>query len=319
MKSLSRKNNSYCSHSHSHSISNRNSNSNNQALIVVIVIVASLMSFSSAFVIPTKINKDIISQRTTDRYLLLHTSKSRSKSQLFMSSSIASKKNKKHDFLPPPPEDRLTMSGDVASLFLYSFLDHSVNEAYVEMITNEGLEATKSVDPFGDFTSVGGSAASSSLGSGLPVWFDTVHTLVPPEQITQILNIPDVSYAPALQSAGASSVLLTTCWLLSGYITQAFRFDNTLDCSTHRMLTVTGKTWILCTALMVMLALTSDWFVGTVCGCLETPSLHGLHKADADYIFDSLTVIVTWRTMISLLLGSGGDGSSSNSSGSTKK
>jgi hypothetical protein len=205
---------------------------------------------------------------------------------LFMSSSLA----KPDDRLPPPPEDQITLSGDIASLFLYSFLDHSVNDLYIDALQSNDMSSASSLDPLNEFGASG----------QLPVWFDGLHTLVQKDQLLTVLNIPNVNYAPVLQTAGLASIAMTSCWLLSGWLVGAFLYQNTLECNTTRMLWVTGKTWILTAMMMVVLALGSDALLGVVS---SQPPLGGLTKADADYIFDSLTVLVTWRFTVSSMLG----------------
>mmetsp|Transcript_3003 Transcript_3003/g.4896 ORF Transcript_3003/g.4896 Transcript_3003/m.4896 type:complete len:260 (-) Transcript_3003:255-1034(-) len=209
-------------------------------------------------------------------------------SALYMSSSLA----KQDDRLPPPPEDQLTMSGDVAVLFLYSFLDHCVNEAYVDALQSNDMAAASGLDPLNEFGASG----------QLPVWYDGLHsTMLQKDQLLNVLNIPNVNYAPVLQTAGMASIAMTTCWLLSGWLQGAFLFQNTIECHTTRMLYVTGKTWLLTVTLMVLLALGSDAMLGVMDPSQQ--SLGGLSKADVDYIFDSLTVIVMWRFMVSSMLG----------------
>lgn len=192
--------------------------------------------------------------------------------------------------LPPPPEDQLTMSGDVVALFLYSFLDHSMNDMYKDALLSAGMDSTRSLDPLDEF----GARAHT-----LPVWFDHVHTLLPPNQLLALLSIPNINYAPILQTAGIASIALTTCWLLSGWWSGAFLMRNTLECHITRMLVVTGKTWLLTTLGMCALAYASDAFLGSS----SPSSVGGLTKADVDYIFDSLTVLITWRFMISAIFG----------------
>jgi hypothetical protein len=205
-------------------------------------------------------------------------------SSLFMASSAQSQERK--DFLPPPPEDQLIMTGDVAALFVYSFLDHTFNNLYVDAVQSGAMDQAKTLDP--------------DLAQGtLPVWFDRFHSNMDVDHLMSIMNIANIQYSPALTTAGMASCALVSSWLLSGYLNHAFLFQNTVDCNTSRMLWVTGKTWLLSCAIMVMIALAGDAWSD----CLSNPSLGGLTKADADYIFDSLTVLVTWRFMISLLLG----------------
>lgn len=57
--------------------------------------------------------------------------------------------------------------------------------------------------------------------------------------------------------------------------------------------------------LMVGLALGSDALWGQLDGMnpLSDAARGGLTKADADYIFDSLTVLAFWRFMLNSILG----------------
>jgi hypothetical protein len=87
-----------------------------------------------------------------------------------------------------------------------------------------------------------------------------------------------------------------TCWLLSGWVSGAFLFRNTLDCDNETALVVTFKTWILTSIIMVALSLGTDL-------CFFQQS--GLTKADADYIFDSLSVLITWKFLVNAMLGYG--------------
>jgi hypothetical protein len=73
-------------------------------------------------------------------------------------------------------------------------------------------------------------------------------------------------------------------------------FRNTLDCDNETALVVTFKTWILTSIIMVALSLGTDL-------CFFQQS--GLTKADADYIFDSLSVLITWKFLVNAMLGYG--------------
>ena len=163
-----------------------------------------------------------------------------------------------------------------------------MNELYLDMVQSGGVEHARNLDPLGELAS-----------SQIPVWFDQIHSSISLEHLLTIMSMANINYSPSLSTAGLASVVMSTCWLFSGWINQAFLFQNTLDCNTARMLWITGKTWIMSCALMVGIALAGD----AACDCLRTPSLGGLTKADADYIFDSLTVLVTWRFMVSAMLG----------------
>lgn len=207
---------------------------------------------------------------------------------LDMVSSLTKKR-----MLPPPPEDQITITGDVATLFLYTFLDHGVNDMYSDALQTSDISTFKSLDPYNEF-------GISSIQ--LPVWFDGSKTLIQKEQIMAVLSVPHMDYAPLLQTAGISSIVLTGVWLICGWFSGAFLFKNTLSCHTSRMLSITGKTWLVTAIIMVCLAYSSDIIVNS---CLHTTPLGGLTKADANFIFDSLTVIIIWRFLISIIFGGG--------------
>jgi len=59
---------------------------------------------------------------------------------------------------------------------------------------------------------------------------------------------------------------------------------------------------------MVALALGSDTLMGWCMDCRKFQSVGGLTRADADYIFDSFSVLLAWRFVFSSMLGfNGGD------------
>jgi len=188
------------------------------------------------------------------------------------------------DSLPPSPEDQLIMMGDIVALFVYSFLDHTLNEVFIEQTLQGHSEY---LDPLGELA-----------GSQTPVWFDALHSTQSQEYLLSILSLPQVYYSPIIGTAGAAFVLLTSCWLLSGWMSGAFLFRNTLECKTSDALIITVKTWLSTCGIMVGLAfLTNHLMFDGVPGLLT--------KADADYIFDSLTVLMTWRFLVSYMLGYG--------------
>jgi len=208
--------------------------------------------------------------------------------------------------LPPPPEDQISLSGDVATIFLYSFLDHMVSGMYDSTINSPEIfsagSALVAIESFSaasaDFTGY------DNAGGGLPVWFDTLNSApfgnVP---LSQALPIEQhTAYAPALGTAGLSAVILTSTWLFCGYFTGAFQFKNTLQCSTRHAMKITVKNWFFTAIVMVSLALGSDHFVGCV-DCLHKSI--GLTKADTTFIFDSLSVLLFWRFIASSILGYG--------------
>uniref|UniRef100_A0A6U3TWK3 Uncharacterized protein n=3 Tax=Ditylum brightwellii TaxID=49249 RepID=A0A6U3TWK3_9STRA len=216
------------------------------------------------------------------------------------------KKAKRQEFniwkyLPSPPEDQLTLSGDVAALFVYAFLDHTLNDFYGEVVRNGGDGGpVAAIDPI--------LAAEVSASQQIPVWYDTTVDFAGAQGAIIPPPMEYAHYAPAINTAGTAAIVLTFIWLFSGYITGAFLYRNTVECNPSRAMLVTGKTWVLATIITVGIALASD-ALGDVYDIVHYPSLGGLTKADADFIFGDLSVLAMWRFMISFLLGSGdGDG-----------
>jgi|AntRauTorckE5430_2_1112549.scaffolds.fasta_scaffold14675_1 hypothetical protein len=215
--------------------------------------------------------------------------------------------------LPPPPEDQISLAGDVGCLFLYSFLDHFVNKLY-----DKWMNSPNTIDLLSPSAAIESSSAASSeyssnlmvaesVSSSLPVWFDPNNS-APFGTIPLSSALPlehHITYAPAIETAGMASVMICSAWMVSGYFTGAFQFKNTLECSPSRAMLVTAKTWVLCSLIMLALAWSSDSLVGSV------DSLHksvGITKADADYIFDSLSVLLMWRFILSSFFGGNDDG-----------
>lgn len=185
--------------------------------------------------------------------------------------------------LPPSPEDQLIMTGDVVALFVYSFLDHTLNEQYV----TECLQGNAQyLDPLGELSA-----------HQVPVWFDALHSTISSDYILSILNLPQVYYSPIIGTSGAASVVLTSGWLVSGWYSGAFLFRNTVECHTSQALIKTFQTWMTTCALVMGVAFLTNQYVFDI--------MPGISKADADYIFDSLTVLLTWRFLVSAMLGYG--------------
>lgn len=210
--------------------------------------------------------------------------------------------------LPPPPEDQISLAGDIGCLFLYSFLDHFVNKLY-----DKWMNSPDTIDLLSPAAAIESSSAASLeftsnlissdfVSTSLPVWFDP-NSSAPFGNIPLISALPiehHITYAPALQTAGMSSVLLCSAWMMSGYFTGAFEFKNTIECSPNKAIIVTAKTWVFSSLIMLALAWGSDSLVGYV------DFLHksvGITKADADYIFDSLSVLLMWRFVLSSFFG----------------
>lgn len=128
------------------------------------------------------------------------------------------------------------------------------------------------------------------------VWFEAVHA-APFGMIPLSAALPiehHVNYAPAISTPGMSFVLISSVWLICGYFTGAFLFKNTLYCPTERTVTITSKTWFYTCAIMVAISLGSQYLVGYV-DVVKSFSYIGLTKADSDFLFDSLGVVLVWR------------------------
>lgn len=217
-------------------------------------------------------------------------------------------KSKLKVLLPPPPEDQLSMLGDIGCLFLYSSIDHLVNRLYDKWLNSPEIIDTISASAAIQSASAASLEYSTNLikadltSKSFPVWFDA-YSSAPFGNIPLSAALPiehHITYAPAIDSTGMASVLLCSSWLISGYFTGAFQFKNTLNCSLNRAIVVTGQTWIFSSLIMLGIALGSDSLIGSV-DCLHKSV--GLTKADADYIFDSLSVLLMWRFILSSFLG----------------
>ena len=220
---------------------------------------------------------------------------------LFASSSpeeaVALERPKKDFRLPPPPEDYIVLGGDLAALFTYAFLDHFIN----------ALILADAKDFFTEPNAL-----------NIPVWSDVISNNFGTSLLSaisaqqQIADIGDPAmlaeanealmsahhYAPCLDTFGVSAVLLGTCWLVSGYFNRAFEYKNTINCHPSHAIVVAGRTWLFTAVMMVGLAI---WSNSAFCGC-HAPA-HGLTRADTDFIFDSFSVLVTWRFVAVTLLG----------------
>ncbi|KAL7440290.1 hypothetical protein ACHAXH_007019 [Discostella pseudostelligera] len=219
--------------------------------------------------------------------------------------------------LPPPPEDRIALSGDILALFVYSYMDHTINEMYAQLATKSDIiisstssssSAVELLDAATSSTTViTSTTAMVAAAPGiqhLPVWFDTTHLQTFGSNWLAITHI-DTPYAPAIASSGLAFVCITTSWLLCGYISGAFLHRNTIECNPTQAMIVTFQTWMGTALLMILLALGSDklWSALDNINALSPQARGGLTKADADYIFDSLSVLGFWRFMLNWFLG----------------
>ena len=193
-----------------------------------------------------------------------------------------------------PPEDKFALVGDLSTLLVYSYADHMANYAYAASVAESEALALS-----GDLAGLDG-----NMDISLPVWFDhsNLASFGPQWLAHQQIEIP---YAPAIAASGLSFVLFSTVWILCGCFSGVFQTENTLECKTSRSLEVTGRTWVFASIVMVALALGSDALWGQLdeINALSSPARGGLTRADADYIFDSLTVLAFWRFLLNGLFG----------------
>ena len=195
--------------------------------------------------------------------------------------------------LPPAPEDHIALSGDVVALFVYTYLDHTMNELYADTAAKIDVAELITYDP-----------NTATTGVQLPVWYDSTQ-LQTFGQNWLADGTPTDMYAPVIAASGLAFVSIATCWIICGYFSGAFLHQNTLECDTSKAMVVTAQTWMFTAILMVLLALGSDALWGQLdsINALSAPARGGLTIADADYIFDSLTVLAFWRFMFNCLLG----------------
>ena len=197
------------------------------------------------------------------------------------------------NLLPPKPEDQIALGGDIVALLTYTYLDHIINEIFIEASAEMDVAELVTYDP-----------NTASGGVQLPVWFDSANLATFGKNWLAHTHT-EVAYAPAISASGLAFVSISICWMVCGYFSGAFLNENTLNCKVDNALKVTFKTWIGTCILMVMLALSSDAMWGWLdsINALSAPARGGLTTYDADYIFDSLTVLAFWRVMYNWLLG----------------
>lgn len=207
-------------------------------------------------------------------------------------------------------------------------MDHTVNEMYAQLSTkmdsssiSASISTSSAAVEFMDMsttaidsnvlpaaTTATIAAAATTTGGiiqqPLPVWFDTTHLQTFGSNWLAITHI-DTPYAPAIASSGLAFVCIATSWLLCGYISGAFLHRNTIECNPTQAMIITFQTWMGTALLMILLALGSDklWSALDTINALSPQARGGLTKADADYIFDSLSVLGFWRFMLNWFLG----------------
>jgi len=191
-----------------------------------------------------------------------------------------------------PPEDLLTLGGDVLAIFLYTYMDHEATWLY-----DVFSKSHHSILPF-----------SQEMNNRVPVWFNTF-SVEPFGSIPLNIALPvehHFLYTPALAEPGIASVLFVTLWVTTSILTEALNFKNTQSDSQTALL-MTTYTWIIAAIQIAFVAWLSDGVIG------HMDAFHksiGLTHGDMEYLCGSLTVLLIWRFIVSVVLGSGNDTSS---------
>ena len=224
---------------------------------------------------------------------------------------------------PPPMEDQWTLMGDLGSLVLYSITSHSINDLMVKGIldSSDSLQkAVESLDPTGDVFTTSNSIHMLQV----PVWHDANSVEVMNSITTSIINDKMMQHwGPMFGMTGASAVILCSFWMFAGWLTRAFLFENTLECSTVKALQTTVSTWLVTLFLISLTAWTANHYIvptwinfqemhvpfssyyhshATVVNDLgQIPALY----TGSDWIFvtDCVSVLLAWRFMASMFWG----------------
>mmetsp|Transcript_5072 Transcript_5072/g.12096 ORF Transcript_5072/g.12096 Transcript_5072/m.12096 type:complete len:327 (+) Transcript_5072:38-1018(+) len=204
-------------------------------------------------------------------------------------------------FLPPPPEDQFIMTGDIAVLFLYSFIGHAVDDYVVNSVFDSSQstgEALHTLDPMQEVVHL-----------QTPVWVDYANTS--PTVVDQVIsmNAKDTllnQWGPLFSSPGVCTIALCSTWLLAGYLHRAFSFQNSIDCDIPRTLQKTMETWITMMIMMLGLTLGSNALVShtpvlqTILGCPHCFD-YLLTKDDALFLVDTASILISWRFMANVI------------------
>jgi len=190
--------------------------------------------------------------------------------------------------LPPSPEDQFILIGDLLSLATYGISDHLVCQ-----IMSQQMIPSDSHVIFHDMV------VDSGASLHAPVWWEAGSP-----QASSILQATMEShlvtrYSPLLEPMGQATTLLAGAWLLAGWFHRAFLFQNTLDCTTEKVLYVTARTWITTCLILFGLVVMTQAAMGV------EHFATNFAKGDVDYIVDSLTVLMVWRFMASTMIGGG--------------
>jgi hypothetical protein len=180
--------------------------------------------------------------------------------------------------------------------------DHFISQDLMAASVNRANTPAKLSALLEKFSPQASTAVDTEHLLSTPVWVDTSSSATPNlSQIYQI-TVSDqlvTHYSPLLQQTGLAVTILASCWLVSGWIHEAFSYKHTLLCRTDDALVVTAKTWLTCTLLLFTLTALSHY----LCGC---DNILSYTRGDIDFIIDSLSVLTMWRFLVSSLLGTGG-------------
>lgn len=201
-------------------------------------------------------------------------------------------------FLPPPPEDQFIMTGDIAVLFLYSFIGHAVDDYVVNSVFETAKSTEKALQTLDPMQEV--------VHMHTPVWVDAASPTVVDQVIT--MNAKDTllnQWGPLFSSPGVCTIALCSTWLLAGYLHRAFSFQNSIDCDIPRTLQKTMETWITMMIMMLGLTLGSNELVNHTpflqsvlgCHCLD----YLLTKDDTVFLVDTASILISWRFMANVI------------------
>jgi hypothetical protein len=226
----------------------------------------------------------------------------------------------------PPPQDSIVLSGDILALLVYTYLDHYMNSLVLEA-RNTAI-TTASADVI--LNTLLHSPPSVSISSSI----SSLITTTPSTTTDSMVSLVS-SYAPAVAAPGMAFVILSSGWVGCGILSGAFQYSNTRDCDPTWAMIVTLRTWAGMALLVVLIAYLSDATVArnvfhpaTTLPLLDYGTYYsdelrhvvlqpyinehtgdasdprgGITRADADYVFDSLSVLAFWRLMYNWMLG----------------
>lgn len=200
--------------------------------------------------------------------------------------------------LPPFPQDKIVLGGDIVALLTYSALDHYFTDLMIRDALSSYLEPDSLTLPV--WSDVSLHNAGQSLLFAITKTQE-VAEIGNPTVLAATQDVLNQHYSPVLSNFGVSFILLSSCWLIAGYFTHAFSYENTVRCSTSDAILTAGKTWFLTAILMLGVC------TGTNAHFLYLDQFDvnhlGLNSIDTNFIFDTFSVLVTWRYLAASFLG----------------